>query len=58
VQSLVPPGQDKLSDAWGTWRLYDLVPNQPAVVAKGLKVSAGKSLSRMEVWAVGEAEGK
>ncbi len=35
VESLVPPGQGKLADAWGTWRLYDVIPNRPAVVRRG-----------------------
>jgi hypothetical protein len=58
VQSLIPPGQSRLSDAWGSWRLFDLIPNHPAIMARGIKVSPNKSLSRMEVWALAPAESK
>lgn len=57
TQSLIPPGQGKLPDAWGAWRLYDLIPNHPAIVATGLKASPGKSLHGMEVWVLDPAEG-
>lgn len=52
IQSLVPPGQETLGTEWGSWLLYDLVPNQSGVPATKLTVTTDNALQQMEVWAV------
>lgn len=51
-QNLVPAGQDTLADAWGSWLLFDQVPNSTGVVANALNVTTDNALQQMEVWAV------
>lgn len=54
-KSLVPSDFKNPTGAWNIWQLFAVVPNQPAIVARTLKVKPLKgSLQRMEVWVVDE----
>jgi hypothetical protein len=44
-----PPGIN-----WGSWLLYPIVPNRPAVAAKSVRINTDPSLVRMEIWALSE----
>lgn len=37
---------------WGSWLLYPLVPNRPALLTKSVQISKDPTLSRMEIWAL------
>lgn len=52
TESLLPDGETKLEPRWGSWVLFSTVPDRPAPSAKELRVTPGKDLNEMEVWAV------
>ncbi|MCW3096603.1 MAG: hypothetical protein JWL77_2221 [Chthonomonadaceae bacterium] len=39
---------------WGSWLLYPIVPNRPALLTKGVHINTDPSLSKMEVWVLAE----
>ena len=55
VESILPKGTEKLREVWGGWNLYPTLPDRPAIVARELRVTRGKDLNEMEVWAVQDA---
>jgi hypothetical protein len=39
---------------WGSWLLYPIVPNRPALLTKSVHINTDPSLYQMEVWALAE----
>lgn len=49
TQSLLPENT-KLSDVWGRWLLFPIIPDRKAISARALKISPDPNLRQMEVW--------
>jgi len=50
--SLLTPDTPAPGKAWGVWKLYDVVPNRPAVRASGVNLAPDPAFKQMQVWVV------